>query len=42
MDGKPLKSERDNSTVYVDFAETLRSGRTYSIEFHYSGQPLEL
>jgi aminopeptidase N len=36
-----LKYERDNNTVYVDFPETLRAGRTYSIEFHYSGQPRE-
>jgi aminopeptidase N len=41
MDGKPLKYERDHNTVYVDFPETLRASRTYSIEFHYSGQPLE-
>src|SRR5262245_30926380 len=36
-----LKSERDGNTIYVDFPETLRSGRTYSIEFHYSGNPRE-
>jgi aminopeptidase N len=36
-----LKYERDHNTVYIDFPETLRSGRTYSIEFHYSGQPRE-
>src|SRR5271170_110842 len=28
-------------TVYVDFPETLRKGRTYNIEFYYSGHPLE-
>lgn len=37
----PLRYERLQSTVYVDFPETLRSGRTYAIDFHYSGTPLE-
>ena len=41
MDAKTLKYERDHNTVYVDFPETLRAGRTYSIEFHYSGSPQE-
>ena len=41
LGSQPLKSERDHNTVYVDFPDTLRSGRTYSIEFHYSGQPRE-
>jgi aminopeptidase N len=41
MGSQTLKYERDRNTVYVDFPETLRSGRTYSIEFHYSGQPRE-
>ena len=37
-----LKYTRDLNTVYIDFPETLRSGRTYSIDFHYSGAPLEV
>jgi aminopeptidase N len=41
MDAKTLKYERDNNTVYIDCPDTLRAGRTYSIEFHYSGQPRE-
>jgi aminopeptidase N len=41
MDGKSLKYERDHNTIYVDFPETLRANRTYSIEFHYSGSPRE-
>ena len=41
MGAQTLKYERDHNTVYVDFPEPLRSGRTYSIEFHYSGQPHE-
>src|SRR5688572_27251917 len=41
FEGAALKFERDLSTVYVDFPERLRSGRTYSIDFHYSGNPVE-
>jgi aminopeptidase N len=37
----PLKYERELNTVWVDFAETLKAGRTYSIDFHYSGMPRE-
>ncbi|MDO8677793.1 MAG: M1 family metallopeptidase [Acidobacteriota bacterium] len=37
----PLRYQRDLNTVYVDFPDTLRAGRTYEIEFHYSGMPLE-
>ena len=36
-----LKYERDSGAVFVDFPETLRAGRTYSIDFHYSGNPVE-
>ena len=36
-----LEFQRDHNTVYIDFPETLRANRTYSIEFHYSGQPRE-
>ncbi len=36
-----LKYERDSGAVFVDFPETLRAGRTYTIDFHYSGRPLE-
>jgi aminopeptidase N len=41
LDRTPLMFERDLNTVYVDFPSTLRSGRTYSIDFHYSGMPVE-
>src|SRR6186997_2096501 len=41
MGATPLKYERELNTVWVDFPETLRSGRTYAIEFHYSGAPKE-
>ncbi|HKV24233.1 MAG TPA: M1 family metallopeptidase [Candidatus Acidoferrum sp.] len=37
----PLKFEREFSAVFVDFPETLRAGRTYSIDFYYSGNPRE-
>jgi aminopeptidase N len=36
-----LKYQRDSGAVFVDFPETLRAGRTYSIDFHYSGNPVE-
>jgi aminopeptidase N len=39
---RELKYTRDLNTVSIDFPETLRSGRTYSIDFHYSGSPLEV
>jgi aminopeptidase N len=37
----PLKYERDSGAVFVDFPETLRKGETYSIDFYYSGNPVE-
>jgi hypothetical protein len=30
------------NTVYIDFPQALKAGRTYSIDFHYSGQPLRV
>jgi aminopeptidase N len=36
-----LKYEREFGAVFVDFPETLHAGRVYSIDFHYSGNPLE-
>ena len=39
--GAPLKYERELNTVFVDFPQTLRAGRDYSIDFHYSGTPQE-
>jgi aminopeptidase N len=41
MGATTLKYERDHNTVYVDFPDTLRAGRTYTIEFHYHGSPEE-
>ena len=37
----PLEYTREINAVFVDFPETLKAGRTYSIEFHYSGVPRE-
>jgi aminopeptidase N len=37
----PLKYERELNTVWVDFPQTLKAGRTYEIAFHYSGAPKE-
>ncbi len=36
----PLKYERDSGAVFVDFPETLRAGRQYTIDFYYSGNPV--
>ncbi|HEX6973103.1 MAG TPA: M1 family metallopeptidase [Vicinamibacterales bacterium] len=36
-----LKYERVLGTVYVDFPETLKKGKTYAIDFFYSGNPTE-
>ncbi len=36
-----LHYERDGATVFVDFPKTLRAGHTYSIDFRYSGNPVE-
>jgi aminopeptidase N len=41
-ESRELKYTRDHNTVYIDFPDTLRSGRTYTIDFHYSGAPLEV
>jgi aminopeptidase N len=40
---RPLKYERAaGRTVYVDFPETLKKGVKYTIEFYYSGHPVEM
>jgi aminopeptidase N len=38
-EGAELKYERDSGAVFVDFPETLKAGRVYSIDFYYSGTP---
>jgi aminopeptidase N len=37
-----LKYTRDVNTVYIDFPRALKTGKTYSIDFVYSGAPLEI
>src|SRR5215510_9959265 len=34
-----LKYQRDSGAVFVDFPETLKAGRVYTIDFYYSGTP---
>jgi aminopeptidase N len=36
-----LKYERDSGAVFIDFPETLHSGKVYTIDFYYSGHPEE-
>ena len=38
----PLRYEREINAVFVDFPQTLRKGRVYTIDFHYSGAPREM
>lgn len=41
MGATPLKYTRELNAVFIDFPETLRAGREYTIDFHYSGSPTE-
>jgi len=34
-----LKYTRDSGAVFVDFPQKLKAGRSYTIDFHYSGTP---
>jgi aminopeptidase N len=38
----PLTYEREINAVFIDFPETLKKGREYAIDFHYSGNPKEV
>lgn len=38
----PLRYRRELNTVYIEFPQTLRAGRTYTIDFRYSGEPQEI
>jgi aminopeptidase N len=40
--GVPLRYQRDSGAVFVDFPEKLKAGSTYSIDFYYSGHPVEI
>jgi aminopeptidase N len=41
FDSTPLHYERDSGAVFVDFPYTLRGGSVYSIDFYYSGTPVQ-
>jgi len=41
LDSAPLHYVRDSGAVFVDFPFTLRSGSVYTIEFYYSGAPVQ-
>ena len=36
-----LKYERDSGAVFVDFPSALKNGKTYSVDFYFSGYPVE-
>jgi aminopeptidase N len=39
----PLTYQRAGArTVYVDFSRTLHKGQIYTVDFHYSGHPVEM
>ena len=39
----PLTYHRDTGrTVYINFPTTLRKGQIYTVDFHYSGHPVEM
>jgi aminopeptidase N len=37
----PLRYEREINAVFIDFPSTLKRGREYTVDFHYSGMPRE-
>ncbi len=37
-----LKYQRDTGSVFIDFPQTLNSGRVYAIDFYYSGYPVPI
>jgi aminopeptidase N len=41
FDSTLLHYERDSGAVFVDFPYTLRGGSVYSIDFYYSGTPVQ-
>jgi aminopeptidase N len=38
---RTLQYTREESAVMIDFPQTLRKGKTYSLDFYYSGHPVE-
>ena len=41
LDATTLRYVRDSGAVFVDFPETLHAGQEYTIDFYYSGHPLQ-
>ena len=41
LGAQELKYERELNAVFIDFPDTLKRGREYTIDFHYSGSPRE-
>jgi aminopeptidase N len=41
LDTTPLRYERDSGVVFLDFPATLHSGQVYTIDFYYSGTPVQ-
>src|SRR5215471_5165719 len=41
LDTTPLHYERDSGAVFLDFPATLHSGQVYTIDFYYSGTPVQ-
>lgn len=40
-ENQPLKYTRESRATLIDFPETLRKGEIYTIDFYYSGNPIE-
>jgi aminopeptidase N len=41
FDKKPLAYDRDGDAVFINFPNPLHAGKKYSIDFFYSGHPVE-
>ena len=41
FNGHRLRYRRDGGAVFVDFPQTLKAGTEYSVDFYYSGHPVE-
>lgn len=38
----PLKYNREEGAVFIDFPQTLQAGHVYTIDFYYSGHPVQI
>jgi aminopeptidase N len=38
----PLKYTREEGAVFIDFPQTLQAGHVYTIDFYYSGHPVQV